>query len=179
MKEHSFLLVGDSETGKTSTLKAISNLAFSNALLINNQINLLNMRLMVDDEQIPSTFWDCKSTIKNFNHYILTNHISTAIIFCNLQNTISCNNLEYWKNQINKHCPYTQIVIVGTYLASKFHDDISNKLIALQWCVKHDDLPFIEVNLEDKTSSENLYLTIVKDRQQRLIEYKRKCAPLK
>lgn len=145
---------------------------------------------------INCTIWDCSSKIHNFNYFILMNHISTVVIFCNLQNTNSCERIEYWKEIIDKYRLGILTIIVGTTLtkdsmnepdAITIHEEASNtntntnrpknkKVIerntvnVLQWCVEHGDIPFFAIDLNNEDDVRDMYNSIFMDRLKKIIE---------
>lgn len=155
-----------------------------NSTIINSYISLYNSPIQVVDfsREINCTIWDCNSKIKNFTYFVLMSHISTAVIFCNLQNTASCDRIDYWKQIIDKYRPGILTVVAGTLL-NKDSDQIVNqnqqknkKIIerntinVLQWCVEHGDIPFFNIDLADGESVKDMYNSIFVDRLKKIKE---------
>lgn len=206
---HSLLLVGDTMTGKTKSISTLVGDKLKDCTLINSHISLYHISVAVPDEDIKTiigknsdfvncTIWDCNGKIRNFNYFVLMNHISTAIIFCNLQNVSSCERIDYWKQIIDKYRPGILTIIVGTTLSKELPESDSalstshnsdeptntntntnrpknkkvierNTVNVLQWCVEHGDIPFFAVDLNSEDDVKEMYNSIFVDRLKKIM----------
>ena len=166
------LILGDSNTGKTESLRSLLADDISSLNIINSQISLYHMTVpVVDVEQSAAslnvTIWDCSGKLIDLNGFILLNQLSTCILFCNLTNSPSCDRLHFWKQLFDKQSKTAQIIVVGTYINKTPDIDKSakvrdrNKIKVLEWCVSNGDIPFFEINLSDETQVHDMYNSIL------------------
>lgn len=180
---HSILLIGDPKTGKTQSIKTLLNDDHDVSSTINSYISLYNREIKLEKnhsknkiDKINLTIWDCSGEIRDLNYFILINHVSTCLIFCNLLNSNSCDRLDHWKEVIRKKHKYTQIVIVGTCLFGEqnmserqMRTIQTNKIKVLEWCVENNDTPFFEIDLSNEDEIKEMYNSIFLDRVQKII----------
>lgn len=190
LSRHSILLIGDPKTGKTQSIKNLLGDTYNSSIAVNSSISLYCTSIKdLPDNTINLTVWDCSGEIRDLNYFMLINHISTCLIFCNLLNSNSCDRLEYWKEVIRKYHKYAQIVVIGTYTATRKVENADetvepdnffterqlrtiekNKIKVLEWCVDNDDTPFFEIDLNNNNEIIEMYNSIFIDRLEKYLE---------
>jgi len=163
MEWHQMLLLGDPSVGKTLSLKEFIGDNFDQSIQYQSNVSLYNTVVALDDATINCTFWEVSRL--PIESAFITN-VSTVIIFCNLQNTQSCDRLETWDELGQKYCTGDPIIVGTTYKSETTNNNVieKNKVKVLHWCVQRGDIPFFCIDLHDPQMSQEMYHTIISHR---------------
>jgi len=138
----SMLLLGNQNTRKTNSVKALKiNVSPQ------NPVTVYSHDMQTDTVTRKINIWDTKSSIKDLPRHVMLRCINVCVIFCNLSNTKSCNDVSYWYSCIQKYRPGIETIIVSVCDGENDNTQ-KNQQKLLKWC-QNDikiNLPYFKIS---------------------------------
>ena len=153
------IFVGDTNTGKTSTLEKIQKPSENTIYperVSTIGIEFASIQKQFDDKLIKFQIWDTagQEKYKSITTSFYKN-CTIAILFCDVSSISSFNSLNYWLQDIRNHAP-SEIIILLT--ANKCDLEYNRKVSyqQLEYFAKHNKIDFIEISAQTGMNIDNI-----------------------
>ncbi len=156
------IIIGDSDTGKTSLLNRFSNDEFKERYISTIGIDFKIRSIIVDEKHIKIQVWDTagQERFKNITTSYYRGSHGIMLVF-DLTDNESFNNLVLWMNECyNYASPNAIKVLVGT--KCDLTDKISVSKDKIEKFAKDNELIYMETSSKTSYNVEEIFLTLIK-----------------
>ncbi|KAI5542437.1 GTPase protein [Trichomonas vaginalis G3] len=158
-----FLLVGDSNVGKTSLVHRFCRDDFDECMTSTISVEFMTSILKIDQTPIKLQIWDTagQEEYKSLGKAYYRNAVGVLLCF-SLTSQDSFSHIEEWYQDVRKLCnPNARIVLVGTKC-----DLVKEKKVAdseaKQFAQVHD-IEYMETSSKTNTNVQDLFYTMTQD----------------
>lgn len=164
------VLIGDSGVGKSSLLTRFADDCFSSSFITTIGIDFRIKTITLDGKKYKLQLWDTAGQERfrsiTASYYRRSNGI---LLVYDVTNETSFNNIKNWMIFINKHAQ----VSVNKLLIGNKCDLVNQQIITTdrgKALAKQYEIEFLETSAKNNCNVEEMFITITKDIQKRLIE---------